>query len=344
MTVARGGWVTIYEIARRAGVSPSTVSRVLNGSAPVAAAKREAVLRVAESLQYRPNVLAQGLARGRFRTVGVLTQDILSNFYGQILKGIELGLRETNYYPVFASNSSGRPEEAGQMLELLIGRRVDAIVVVGGEIPDEKIIEASRKAPLVAIGRYVGALTERCLSVENVAGGRQATRHLIELGHRRIVHITGRPFHRDATERIEGYKQALSEAGLPVDARLIVEGDFVEGSGYTAVERLLRKRVQFTAIFAGNDQMAVGALLALFRRGVRVPQDVSLVGFDDQPSCAFSCPPLTTVRQPTVEMGQAAAQALVRHLEGAPLRLPSFSTQLVVRESTAKPRGRSKAR
>lgn len=332
--------ITIYEIARRAGVSPSTVSRVLNGTAPVAAGKRDAVLAVVESLHYRPNLAAQGLARGHFRTIGVFTQDILSAFYGQVLKGIELGLSDTPYYPVFASNSSGQADEAGKRLELLLARRVDSIVIVGGEIPDEQIVEAARKVPVVAIGRYVGALAQRCLHVENTEGAQEATRHLIELGHRRIAHITGRRFHRDATERIEGYRRALVEAGLPLDARLVVEGDFVEPSGFAAIKQLLRKRVAFTAVFAANDQMAMGARLALHQRGLRVPQDVSLVGFDDQPSCAYSCPPLTTVRQPTIEMGRAAARAIVQHLEGGPLTLPNFSTELVVRQSTAPPKGR----
>lgn len=342
----RGESVTIHDIAREAGVSPSTVSRVLTGSTPVAPQKREAVLAVVDSLHYRPNAVAQGLARGRSWAVGVLTPDIAPPYYGQILKGIEQGLLGTGYHPVFASGSP--VDAARRALDLLVSLRVDALVVVGGQIPDEDILDVAARMPLVAIARSLPGLEHRCLHVANVEGAYEATRHLIRLGHRRIAHLTGLPTHPHSQERIEGYRRALRDAGLPEDPNLIVEGDFGEGPGVAGVEALIARKVRFTALFAGNDEIAAGAQLALFHHGLMVPGDVSIVGFDDQPSSAFCTPPLTTVRQPVEEMGIAAAQALLRLLAREDVSLPSFGTELIIRESTAprqvKPRARQATR
>jgi len=328
--------LTIRDIAARAGVSPSTVSRVLNDTTPVAPAKRAAVLAAVKALGFRPNVLAQELARGHSRAIGVLPQGISSPFYGQLIKGIEQGLRGTDYYPLFASGE--QPAEAAQALDLLLAHRVDGLIVVGGHIPDRDLVDLAGRVPVLAIGRSIQGLEHRCVHVENRDGGYKATRHLVDLGHHRIVHITGFPWHRDAIDRREGYERALREAGLPLDPALVGEGNFEEQSGLIVTEALLAAGVAFTAIFASNDQMAYGAGLALFRRGIRVPRDVSVVGFDDQPSAAFAWPPLTTVRQPALEMGLAASQALLSQLQGEGFELPRFSTDLVVRESTAPPR------
>ncbi len=330
--------VTIRDIAQRAGVSPSTVSRVLNGTTPVAAAKCTAVMAAVKALAFRPNVLAQELARGRSRAIGVLPQGISSPFYGQLIKGIEQGLRGTDYYPLFASGEL--PAEAALALDLLLAHRVDGLIVVGGHIADGDLVEVAARIPILAIGRTIQGLEHRCLQVENRDGARKATRHLIDLGHTRIVHITGFAWHRDAMDRREGYEQALREAGIALDPALVLEGDFEEQSGLVVIDALLAAGTPFTAIFAGNDQMAYGAGLALYRRGIRVPRDVSIVGFDDQPSAAYAWPPLTTVRQPALKMGHAAAQALLSQVRGEGFELAAFSTELVVRESTAPPRAR----
>jgi LacI family transcriptional regulator len=329
------GQVTILDIAARAGVSVSTVSRVLNKTVPVARAKREAVLGAVEILGYRPNVVAQELARGRSLAVGVLPQGIWNPFYSRLLKGVEQGLRGTAFHPVYASGE--QPVEEAQAFDLLLANRVEAIILMGGQIADEKLVLLSQRMPIVAIGRNVQGLEHRCVRVENVEGGYNATRHLIDLGHRRIVHITGLSWHADSMARRQGYERALAEAGLPLDPSLVVEGDWEEQSGLTAVERLLAAKVRFTAIFCGNDQIAFGAALGLFRAGLHVGRDVSIVGFDDQPSAAFSCPPLTTMRQPAVEMGMAAARAIVEELRGRGFVPPVFRTELVLRASTGPP-------
>lgn len=325
--------VTIHDIARAAGVSPSTVSRVLTGTTPVAEMKRTAVLAAVERLHYQPNVMARGLARGRSCSVGVLTQEINSEFYGDILKGIELGLQDTGFRPVFASGSIC--DELGQTHALVSSHRVDGLVIVGSKMPEEEILGLARRVPLVLVGRLVRGIEEHCIRVDNTEGAHDVTRHLIDLGHRRIAHITGRITHPDAIARLLGFRQALHEAGIEEDPTLVVEGDFEEPSGLHGTEGLLAKGVKFTAVFAASDMMAYGARLAFHRHGLAVPDAVSLVGFDDLRSATYAIPPLTTVRQPRQEMGRAAAQGLLAALSGQTPQLPSFQLELVIRSSTA---------
>jgi LacI family transcriptional regulator len=326
--------VTIHDIAREAGVSPSTVSRVLNGTVPVAEDKRAAVLAVVERRNFRPNVVARGLARGTTGAIGVLTQAISSQFYGEILYGIEQGLRGSAYHAVFASANWQRDEELAA-LELLIDRRVDAMVVLGGLVPDERLRRVAAETPLVVVGRSVEGIEPHCLRVDDEQGAYTATRYLIDLGHRRIAHITGALFHQDARDRLAGYNRALEAAGLPADPQLIIEGDYTERSGLLAGQALISRGSLFTAIFAANDQMAYGVRLALFRHGLRVPDDVSLVGFDDLIGSNYAIPPLTTMRQPTADLGRLAAQSVLAQLDGRPPGLVSPAVELVIRESAA---------
>jgi LacI family transcriptional regulator len=328
---------TIHDIAREAGVSASTVSRVLSGRVPVADYKREAVQAAVKKLRYRPNAIAQGLVRGRTGAIGVLTQSIASPFYGEVMLGIEQGLADSEFHAVIASGNWHTEDELSA-LNLLSGRRVDALIVLPGVIPDDRLREVGEELPLVIIGRSVAGLEAQCLRIDDAQAAFEATRYLIGLGHQRIVHVAGPQTHHDAVDRRAGYVRALEAAGLAVDARLIVEGDYTEPSGLLAIQSLLGAAVVFSAIFAANDQMAYGARLALYRNGIRVPEDVSLVGFDDQPSSAYTTPPLTTVRQPTLAIGSAAARAVRSIIAGQPSPLPVLSTELVIRESAARRR------
>lgn len=324
---------TILDIARQAGVSPSTVSRVLNGNTPVAAEKQAAVQAAIGQLHYRPNTAAQGLVRGRTMAIGAITQDVASPFYGSVLLGIEHGLRGTGYHPVFADARSN-PKQELETFNLILDRRVDGLILIGGILPDETIVKAAEDLPIVAVARSIKGMEKNCLRVDNIKGAYLATSHLIEFGHTRIAHITGLLSQGDARDRRDGYYRALTEAGLEIDPRLVVEGDFQEHSGLLGVEALLTRGVAFSAIFVANDQMAAGARLALYRRGIRVPDDVSLVGFDNQPGSAYATPPLTTVEQPTYEMGRQAAQGVLTMLNGQEPIFPTFSVNLLAREST----------
>lgn len=323
---------TIKDIADAAGVSVSTVSRVLNNSATVDKAKRDLVEQAIIELHYQPNAAAQGLARGTSTTVGVLTQDIASPFYGLILRGVEQGLHGSPYQPIFASGF-WRADQEREALNLLTRRQLDGLIVIGGQLPDDQLQAVAERIPLIAVGRTIDGIAHQCIQVENFQGSYKATRYLINLGHRNIAHIAGISTHPDAVERYNGYCQALRDADIEIDHALIAEGGFTEEGGLEALKVLLTGASTFTAIVAANDQMAYGALLGLFRHRIRVPDDVSLVGFDNQFQSAYTLPPLTTVEQPTVDMGIAAAKALLNLIDNKPLQLITLPTQLVIRES-----------
>lgn len=329
---------TVTDIARIAKVSPSTVSRVLTGSSPVNPDKSAAVLAAIERLKFRPNLTARALSRGKSMAIGILTQSMASQFYGELAQGIEAGLAGSGYQPIFASGHWER-SEGKVALDLLIARQVDGLIVLGGAHHDDELRAINAQIPLIAVGRRIAGLEDHCMQVENVHGAYQAVQHLLDLGHRRIAHVSGIATHIDARERRQGYEQALNAAGMPLDERLVVEGNFTEQSGLLALEALLVRGAHFSAIFAANDQMAYGVRLGLYRRGLRVPDDVALIGFDDQLMSTYTTPPLTTVRQSMIDQGRQAAAGLLRLLAGESPDLPRITTELVVRESTARVRG-----
>ena len=217
---------------------------------------------------------------------------------------------------------------------MLAAYRVAATIVVATQTLPEQLEEAARHMPLVLVNRSVEGLEDRCLTIDNVESARLATAHLIALGHRRIAYIAGPASNQDAAARRAGFEQALRENGLTLDPELVVTGNFTEASGQAALGALLERGASFSAVFAGNDQMAYGARLVLFERGLRVPEEVSLVGFDDLPVSTYTIPPLTTVRQPAFDMGVAAAKGVLGLLGGQPLTLPRFKGELIVRGSS----------
>jgi LacI family transcriptional regulator len=326
--------ITLGDVAREAGVSPSTVSRILNGTAVVAPSKRAAVEAVIEKLGYQPNVLARGLALGQSMSIGVLMQEISSPYYAEVLIGIEKGLAGTDYHPIVVSGH-WRAEAEREALEVLLARRVDAIVIMDGRLEEKHLLRAAQGTPVMVVGRVIAGLEAQCLRVDNVHGAFLGTQHLIDLGHKRIAHISGPKDNLDAQDRLAGFKLALEQAKIKFDASLVVEGDFNERSGLLGVDALLSRSTNFSALVCGNDQMAIGARLALYRRGIRVPDDISLVGFDDIPGSSFTTPPMTTVRQPSQEAGLAAAAAVLDLLAGRVPKLSSPPPLLVIRESTA---------
>lgn len=324
---------TISDIALRANVSKSTVSRVINGTTKVNKEKQEAVLAAMEEMNFQPNVFAQGLASGNSKTIGVVTQNIGSPIYDSISQGILQGLVQSTYSPIFA-DGQWEPDVGHAAVETLLGRKVDGLIVLGSVLPRDELDRVNSILPTVVVGREIEGWENQCLFIDNERAGFDATRHLLELGHRQIAHITGIKNHQDSVRRMKGYRRALTEAGVDIDEELIYEGQFDGNSGVMAIQNLLDKSKSFSAIFASNDMMAFGARLALHRRGIRVPDDISIIGFDDQAEAAFVTPPLTTVRQPAQEMGQAAANALIDLINGKEYKMPSLATRIVVREST----------
>ncbi|EMI42801.1 LacI family DNA-binding transcriptional regulator [Rhodopirellula sp. SWK7] len=327
--------ITIKDIAERANVSKSTVSRVLNDLAIVNPKTRETVLEAVESLGYQANVFARGLASGRSMTVGVVTQKIGSPFYDMMMQGVIQGFTGTGYSPIFVDGQWEQSTEL-DVIRTLMGRKVDGLILLGGDISQKDLDDLRDRMPTIVVGKDVAGWEDQCVYVDNFSGAYDATNHLIEFGHRDIAIIRGIMHHQDAIRRFQGYAQALSDASIELDPDLVLDGNFTAQSGILAVNSLLMRGKSFTAVFCANDMVAYGARLALQRKGIRVPEDVSIVGFDDQAESSYVSPPLTTVRQPGVEMGVVAAEALVKLMQGGTCELPVMKAVLQRRESVSR--------
>ncbi|PTA68686.1 LacI family DNA-binding transcriptional regulator [Deinococcus arcticus] len=329
--------VTLAQVAREAGVSPSTVSRILNGTANVAPDKRVRVEAVIARLNFRPNPQAQALAGGRSLTIGVVTPSLHSTFYGEALAGIEAALNDTPYHPIVISGQ-WRTEREQEALNVLLARRVDAVILLGGIVDDEVLRPLAQRVPIIAVGREVQGLGESCIVLDNALGMRLIAQHLLSLGHRQFAYISGAERQSDAMARKAAFLSCLHEAGLTPPPALMEVGHYLEDGGQGAAERLLATGLPFTALVCANDQMALGARLALYRAGRRVPDDVSLTGFDDVVTSRLMTPPLTTVRQAIYDIGVSAAHEALKLLDGQPAQRHVFTPELVVRDSTAPPR------
>ena len=333
---SKSGPVTLARVAQLAGVSPSTVSRILNGTAVVSDDKRKAIDEAIIQLGFVPNPVARGLAGGRTLSIGVVTQAIDSPFFGPALRGIEDELNNAGFSPLFVS-AHWDPVSEGRCIDVLRSRRVDGLIVLNGRLSDQALKAAAKHLPIVVTGRAIKGPGLFALNFDNFTGGMLATEHLISLGHQRIAFITGDPAHPDANERMRGYTSALKKAGIKFDPQLVTQGDYQVVTGVAATDRLLASRRKFTAVFAANDQMAYGAALSLHRKGLRIPMDVSLIGFDDLSHSLYVAPPLSTIHQPAYELGQLTASSILQMLVGSKPSAVMPAPQLIVRESTAKP-------
>ena len=330
---------TIRDVSRLAKVSTATVSRVLSGNVPVSPERRDAVMAAVAELDFRPNAFARSLATNRSHGIGVVVSEVSSGVYGGILQGIESVIEGHDMHMLVSSGHHHAAIER-RAVDFLRQRRCDALILqLDGASDDDVVGFARTDVPVVVVGRYVPALPDHCIYLDNVAGGYLATRHLIERGHRSIAHVAGLAGVADARDRHAGYRRALVEAGIGYDEALVADGDFMEEAGQRATRHLLDRERSFTAVFAANDQSAAGALRALREAGLRVPDDVSVVGYDDTLLAHYLVPAFTTVRQPLQEMGQAAAWLALARLgvdAGKEVSL-RFEPVLVERESVAAP-------
>lgn len=326
---------TIQDIAERANVSKSTVSRVMNNSSVVDISKRRAVIEAMDALKFQPNMVARSLAGGKSLTVGILTQNIGSPFYDSVAQGVIEGLAGTDFSPIFVDGQWQQTTES-EVIRTLLGRRVDGLILIGGDVATNELDDLRLQLPTIVVAREMPGWEHQCIFIDNEAAGYEATKHLIDFGHRNIALLHGVETQPDAIQRYEGYARALTEAGIGVNPELVYKGDFSGQSGVMAVNSLLARGVHFSAIFAANDMVAFGARLALHRQGIRVPNDVSIVGFDDQAEAAFMTPPLTTMKQPAVTMGRASVKALLELIDNKKPDLPKLSAELQKRESVAR--------
>ena len=325
--------VTMRDVARQAGVSVATVSRVLNDSGPVGATTRARILKTAGALRYVPNGTARSLTTSTTETVGVLLPNLYGDFYSEVIRGVEGAVRAQRYHTLLSSVHDGL-DELVAALRTLVGR-VDGLVVMSPDI-EANVLEANLPAGLPVVLLGAAAPGHASVVIDNEAGAAAMVGHLADLGHRRIALISGGADNTDAQARLAGYRRAVADGGLDADDALVVSGNFTEAAGHAAALSILRLGERPTAVFAANDSMAIGALRAFREAGLDVPTDLALAGFDDIPVARYVTPALTSVHVPIHEMGARAVEAVLAAVAdpeaGAPTPV-TLPTRLVVRES-----------
>ncbi|MCX7976366.1 MAG: LacI family transcriptional regulator [Bellilinea sp.] len=327
---------TIREVASRAGVSPTTVSHVINNTRFVSAEARQRVLEAMAELNYRPNVLARSLRRGETRTLGLILPDSANPFFAEIARAIEDAAFSAGYN-VILGNSENELAKEQVYVDVLVNKQVDGLIFLASGDHSPSLEHLVRDGlPVVVVDRRLSGLEVDTVLTDNLQGGLSAARFLLELGHRRIACITGPSNLTPSAERVIGFRRALEEAGMAVEENLIRKGDFHPRSGYRAALELIEYQPRPTAIFICNDMMAIGALRALSEAGLLVPQDCSLVGFDDIELASYVTPPLTTIRQDKTALAEAAVQLLLERIAepGLPARTRILPTRLIERLST----------
>ncbi len=334
--------ISIKDIARVTNISYSTVSRALNNSPRVKLETREHIQRVAAEMGYLPSAVARSLVTRRTNTIGIVVTKITDLFFAEVIQGIEETALNSGQN-VILTNSDGKPDRELAAIQNLRERRVDGIILVAACANQESkrrlFTSTGFDTPIVIINNVHREHIGHSIETDNMDGGRQASQHLLALGHRRIAYIAGPTTEWDGVERQSGYEQALHEAGLAIDPALIVRGDNRPAGGLKAMQQLLALAAPPTAVFCYNDATALGAMRAAHAAGLRIPQDLSIVGFDDIDLAPFLEPPLTTVAQAKREMGALAVQMVLDLLNDKSVQDCILPSRLVIRESTAPPAG-----
>jgi DNA-binding LacI/PurR family transcriptional regulator len=331
--------VSIKDVARVAQVSHPTVSRALRDSGLVKRETAERIRRVALKMGYHPSAVARSLVTRRTETIGVVVTNISDPFVAGVVSGVEEVANQYGY-SVFLANSNAVPEREVKVVQCFHERRVDGIVVTASRVGALYIPMLARmKVPIVLIDNQHPSEFIHSVMINNVTASRQATRHLIELGHRRIAYIGDQFGFQSDTERFSGYRQALEQADLPFLPRWVAHGNGGADGAVKAMATLLSLKQRPTAVFCYNDMSALGALRTIYDHGLRVAEDISLVGFDDLPVASYTFPRLTTIRQPTEKMGRIAMEILLKILAGTATKTHvEVEGELIVRDSARPPK------
>ncbi len=327
--------VTMQDVAEKAGVSKSTVSRVLSGKVLLSQATRERVNAAIAELGFRPNTLAQALANQTSNTLGLVVSNFEGPYFGRLLKTMaqqaELAGKQ-----LMVTDGHDDPVREKAAVELLVDRCCDAIILYSRYMPEADLVQLveTLPVPLMVMNRPVPGYPERAVVFDQTGSVTSAMDYLLAQGHRRIACISGPQRTWTARARLMAWQQALAAADIDVPASWLAEGDNLVEGGYRACQQLLARGIDFTALFASNDDMAIGALRALREAGVEVPAQVSLFGFDDEPAAAYLSPALSTVHVPIEQMSELAVHQALRLAAGVPVEaLPPFCGQLRLRES-----------
>lgn len=335
--------VRLKEVAKKAGVSVATASRIINdkpSQVPISQETKRKVLEAAKKLNYYPNIFARSLRTKKTGIVGLIVSDITDPYFGGIIDGVEKVLNENDYY-FFLSSAQNSPEKEELYVTKFRKGLVDGLLILGGtqRFTDNEVKQIMESGiPIVLVGRSAPHHNISSVTVDNFRGGFLATEHLIKLGHRHIVHITSHKPRADGKERLNGYKSSMEKYGLK-DRFWIEKGDITAESGYEVMSNILGKIKRPSAVFALNDRSALGVIQAIRNQGLRIPEDIAVVGFDDIPISAHFNPPLTTVRQPQTEMGKLGAELLlkvIRKEDEITENIIILKPELIVRRSSKK--------
>ncbi len=326
---------TIYDVCSKAGVSMATVSRVINGTDNVREKTRQKVLSAMKSLGYKPNINAQSLASKVTNSIGISVPELSGPFFGPMMSGIEKELRKAGKHAFIASGHSVLEQEK-ESIDFLISRNCDALIMHVETVPDEYLLELYKgDTPFVLLNRHVNGLSNNCIALNNIHGGYLATKALLENGHKDIGYISGPFWKTDTKERLEGHKKALQEFGITFDKKLCFEGDFHEKSGMVGLEYFLQNKYKVTAIVCANDEMASGTMVEARDRHINVPDDLSIIGYDDINVAYYLHPKLSTIRYPVEEMGYMAARWVIKNVYNKDVGdiQNTFEPELIIRNS-----------
>jgi LacI family transcriptional regulator len=332
--------VTIKDVAQAAGVSITTVSHTINGTRRVSDELKTRVLQAMQELDYRPNVLARSLRVGQTKTTGLIIPDNSNFFFAEIARAIE-DIGYQHGYSVILCNSDGKTEKQRRYIQTLADKKVDGVIFISsGETAEDVEYLKDNEIEVVAVDRDLPHMPADVVLLDNELAGYQATRYLIDLGHRRIACISGPSNLTPSAQRVDGYRRAMQEASLELNPAHQVVGDFQTTGGEAGIARLLGLRPRPSAAFVCNDMMAIGAIRAARCRGVQVPEDLSIVGFDDIALARAMSPALTTMAQPILEIARIATELLIRRMQGeldtAARQRIVLRAQLVIRDSCMK--------
>ena len=326
---------TIRDVAREAGVSVATVSRVFNDSGPVGVETRRRILDVARTLRYSPDSAARSLITRRTNTIGVLLPDLYGEFFSEVIRGIDATAQRGGYHLLVSSSHNDRGAIEAAMRAMR--GRVDGLVVMSPDVDAQALVaNLADTTPVVLLNCDVDGTAFDSLNIDNFGGASAMVQHLLSRGHERIAFICGGERNHDAAERLRGYRTALDVVGVERKLEWERVGDFTESGGYRAATEILALAPRPTAIFAANDSMAIGALSALREAGVRVPEDVVVVGFDDIPIARYMSPPLTSVHVAINELGERATRMLLQAVDEKNQHVKcqeTLPTTLVIRQS-----------
>ncbi|RAK18255.1 LacI family transcriptional regulator [Anoxybacillus vitaminiphilus] len=326
--------VTISDVAKLANVSTATVSRVLSNSGNVKKETTEKVLEAIQKLNYQPNILARQLRKLETKTILVVVPDITNTFFSKVLRGIEHVAIENDYEVLLGDTGNNVERERGY-LDILRQKKADGMILLTARLESHLLEEIAGEFPVVLACEYLEGSTIPTVSIDNISSARKATEYLINLGHRRIGFISGPLNVILSRDRLKGFRQAMAQHNIPIESFLVQEGDFSFESGYNMMMKFLALDQPPTAVFAANDEMAIGAIKAIKSKGLHVPDDISVVGFDDIKFSSIYEPALTTISQPMFEIGKKAMELLIKLINKDQLEKNQYilEDQLVIRET-----------